>query len=248
MHQVPGYTDGTGKVLKLIGSLYGLKQAPRIWNETFKRAAMRIGFVQAKSDPSLFTRITRKETAVLAVYVNDIAVFTTKGRMPSIKKEVMNLFEMRDMGGLRYFLGYRITRDRKAGTIVLLQNNYIKTLVERAGLSEANSVTAPMAPNTQMQRYEGPSLEYPYATHIGGLLYASLGTRPDIAYAVQHLSQFMAKPGPEHVAGVKRLLRYLKGTETRGIVYSNRSDNRSIIGYSDADWAVNILDRRSISG
>src|ERR1700724_2322529 len=107
-------------------------------------------------------------------------------------------------------------------TIKLMQDGYIKTLVKRAGLSEANSVELPMVAGTQFSRYEGPRIDFPYATHIGGLLYASLSTRPDITYAVQHLSQFTSNPGPEHVAGVKKVYRYLKGTASTGICYSGR--------------------------
>jgi hypothetical protein len=249
MKQVPGYEDGTNKVLRLIGSLYGLKQAPRIWNETFRKEVVKVGYIQAKSDPSLFTRITDTEVSILAVYVDDIAVFTDKNRMPKVKKELMSLFEMRDMGEIRHFLGYRITRDRRKKTTRLTQDTYIRTLVERAGLSEANATKLPMTAGTQYQRYEGPRIDFPYATHIGGLLYASLGTRPDIAYAVQHLSQFSSNPGPEHIAGVKSLLRYLKGTVDCGITYSGAGHTvAEIVGFSDADWGANILDRKSISG
>ena len=68
--------------------------------------------------------------AILAVYVDDIAVFATRGTMGRVKKELMTLFQMRDMGEIRYFLGFQITRDRKAMTIKMSQDRYIKTLVE----------------------------------------------------------------------------------------------------------------------
>src|ERR1700726_2392870 len=103
----------------------------------------------------------------------------------------------------------------------------------------------PMAANTQYKRHVGPPVEFPYATRIGELLYAALGMRPDIAYAVQHLSQFTSNPGPEHVAGVKMVYRYLKGTSDLGICYSSQE---GLHCYTDAGWGQNILDGKSISG
>ena len=78
-------------------------------------------------------------------------------------------------------------------------------------------------------------------------MYAALGTRPDISYAVQALSQFSSRPGPSHWTAVKRVFRYLKGTRNLAITYGNTSEF-SIRGYSDADWGQNRADRRSISG
>src|ERR1700722_12467167 len=86
-------------------------------------------------------------------------------------------------------------------------------------------------------------------THIGSLLYASLGTWLDIAYAVQHLLTFSSNPGPEHISRIKSLLCYLKGTGDCGITYSGSEHMvAKIVGYSDADWVTSILDQKSISG
>ena len=87
-------------------------------------------------------------------------------------------------------------------------------------------------------------------------MYAALGTRPDISYAVQALSQYSSRPGPEHWTAVKRVFRYLKGTQYYGITYKGQGETRMtayyrnfrLEGYSDADWGSNPDDRRSISG
>jgi hypothetical protein len=84
---------------------------------------------------------------------------------------------------------------------------------------------------------------------IGGMMYAAICTRPDIAYAVTALSQYSSNPGPEHWSACKRVLRYLSGTRNYGLVYG-KTDEDAIIstGYSDADYAANPDDRKSISG
>ncbi|OJT04063.1 Copia protein [Trametes pubescens] len=98
--------------------------------------------------------------------------------------------------------------------------------------------------------------DIPYQAAIGTLMYAALGTRPDISYAVQALSQFSSRPGPAHWTAVKRVFRYLKGTLDYGMTYGRKGEtharayyrNLRLEGYSDADWGANPVDRKSISG
>ncbi|KAG8740262.1 hypothetical protein FRC10_004562 [Ceratobasidium sp. 414] len=91
MNQIPGYEDGTNHVLKIVGSLYGLKQAPRIWNQLFAKKIAHLGYKRAPSDPSVYTHIQDDNISILAVYVNDIAVFTTKGHVSAVIKDVTSL-------------------------------------------------------------------------------------------------------------------------------------------------------------
>ena len=87
----------------------------------------------------------------------------------------------------------------------------------------------------------------PYAKVIGSLMYAALQTQPDIAFAVQHLSQYTSNPAQEHWTAVKRVLRYLKGTRDGGIVYKRAETAPRIKIYADADFA-NRADTKYISG
>eukprot|EP00253_Pinus_taeda_P025854 PITA_25854 len=60
------------------------------------------------------------------------------------------------------------------------------------------------------------------------------------------LSQHMVEPHHTHWIGAKNLLRYLRGTITYGLRYTV-GDVR-LLGYTDFDWAGNVLDRKSTSG
>src|ERR1700678_4784584 len=71
--------------------------------------------------------------------------------------------------------------------------------------------------------------------------------RPDISFAVQHLSQFMSNPGPAHWTAVKRVFRYLNGTRSLGITFHKGGEVKPL-AYSDADWGSDQNDRKSISG
>ena len=87
----------------------------------------------------------------------------------------------------------------------------------------------------------------PYAKVIGSLMYAAIQTWPDISFMVQHLSQYMTSPMQEHWTTVKHVLRYLKGTHDKGIVYSWAENTPRLEIYSNANFA-NQTDAKSISG
>ena len=77
-----------------------------------------------------------------------------------------------------------------------------------------------------------------YQQMTGTLIYATIGTRPDIAFAATRLSQYNSNPTEEHIKYARYVLRYLKGTKELKIVYDGSSDSR-LIRYSDSDWGEN---------
>ena len=83
---------------------------------------------------------------------------------------------------------------------------------------------------------------------VGSLVYAMIGTRADIAFAVGVVSQYMANPGPQHWVAVKRILRYLKGTLDDVLRYGGSYSNLQVVGYCDADYAGDIDSRKSTTG
>lgn len=89
-----------------------------------------------------------------------------------------------------------------------------------------------------------------YRSIVGALQYLTF-TRPDIAYSVNTVCQFMTRPTDVHYAAVKRILRYLKGTLNKGIFYSSSGampNTVSVKAYCNADWAGEIIQKRSTTG
>ena len=86
-----------------------------------------------------------------------------------------------------------------------------------------------------------------YRSAVGSLMYVMVATRPDLAYAVGALSQFMANPSEEHVIAAKRVLRYLKGTVGCGLLLGAGGEE-CLSAYSDADHAGDVNNRKSVSG
>lgn len=110
------------------------------------------------------------------------------------------------------------------------------------------SCPTPIASGTKLSRLDGDPFSDPelYRSVVGGLQYATI-TRPDIAFAVNKVSQFMHQPTESHWAAVKRILRYLKGTMDHGLQL-HKSNQLSLHAFSDADWAGCPDDRKSTTG
>ena len=111
---------------------------------------------------------------------------------------------------------------------------------------EANTVlTSEDCPQTPAEQME--MSKYPYREGIGCVMYAMVGTRPDIAFTVGSLSRFVSNPGLAHWKAFRRLLRYLKETVNEGIMFYRDSDSR-LNAYVDADWAGDVDERKSTTG
>ncbi|XP_058838007.1 uncharacterized protein LOC131693830 [Topomyia yanbarensis] len=87
----------------------------------------------------------------------------------------------------------------------------------------------------------------PYRELVGCLMYASLTTRPDLSAAVNNYSQFQVCPNDQHWVYLKRMLRYVKETLDLGLIYKAEEDS-PILEIRDADWACDVLDRKSVTG
>ncbi|XP_043702992.1 secreted RxLR effector protein 161-like [Telopea speciosissima] len=87
----------------------------------------------------------------------------------------------------------------------------------------------------------------PYASAIGGLMYAQVCTRPDIAYIISVLGRYLSNPGEAHWVAAKKVMRYLKGTKDFMLTYK-RSDSLDVVGYTDVDFAGCPEDLKSTSG
>ena len=164
------------------------------------------------------------------------------------KEELSARFKMKDLGQLRYCLG--IVCEQRTGCIKLNQRPYIDNLVRRFGLDKACGVSTPADACVKLVAEDGisqPADPRLFQQIVGSLQYAAGGTRPDIAYAVSSVAKFCNQPTELHLTAAKRVLRYLKQTRDLSRTYVKNTPE-AIIGYSDADWAGDVKDRRSTSG
>ncbi|KAL4010710.1 hypothetical protein IC575_027725 [Cucumis melo] len=247
MKPPPGTTPPPQKVCLLRRALYGLKQAPRAWFATFSSTITQLGFTSSSHDSALFTRQTPNGIVLLLLYVDDMII---TGDDPQAISDLQcylgKHFEMKDLGNLNYFLGLEISSSSSG--YYLSQAKYASDLLNRSGITDSATFSTPLDPNVRLTPFDGVPLEDPtlYRQLVGSLIYLTV-TRPDIAYAVHIVSQFMAAPRTIHFTAVLRILRYIKGTLGHGLQFSSQS-SLVLSGFSDADWAGDPTDRRSTTG
>jgi hypothetical protein len=113
---------------------------------------------------------------------------------------------------------------------------------------DCKPVSTPIEPNLKLEISldQCPTTNERYQRLVEKLIYLS-HTRPDIANVVGVVSQFMHNPSEDHMGVVIRILRYLKGTPSKGIKFE-KNRHVEIEGYTDADWVGSIIDRKSTSG
>lgn len=201
----PGFQSSKmNQVCKLSRSLYGLKQASRQWNAKLTAALNNIGFSQAKSDPSLFTKQGPHYFAALLVYDDDIVIASDSMEViNNLKKFLDASFKIKDLGELSYFLGIEAVR-REEG-LYLNQRKYVLDILKDSGFLLCKPASTPITPSSKLAKDDSPLLEdaAPYRRLVGRLLYLT-ATRPDISYAVQQLSQFVGCPTEFHLVAAHR--------------------------------------------
>ena len=255
MSQPQGFIEGKNLVCRLKKSLYGLKQSPRQWNFKFKSFLETQGFIESSADSCVFISKTSSNPVYLCVYVDDgILMSKDKSRVDQVMKEMEIQFQVKK-GTLDCFLGIEIERNREKKEIFLHQQNYIKKVIARFNMETATPVSIPMDPHVRLskgmdgQEQVRDDQDFPFSEAIGSLMYLCVNTRPDIAFSVAKLSQFLSKPHVLHWKAVQKLLKYLKGTTNLGIRYSCQGENKDILtGFSDADYAGCIDSRCSTTG
>ncbi|GLT62116.1 hypothetical protein SLA2020_347760 [Shorea laevis] len=249
MSQPPGFVDPTrpNYVCLLQRALYGLKQAPRAWFQRFAAFLFSCGFTQAYSDTSMFMYRSNGLLAILLLYVDDIILTaSTQHFLDQIISLLKAEFLMTDLGTLNYFLG--ITAQFNSDGLFLSQTKYLTDLLVRTGMAECNAVSTPLTPKQRLATNDSPPFSDSayYRSIVGALQYLTF-TRPDIAFAVNQVCQYMHNPTENHFQAVKRILRYLKGTLQYGLQLF-KDFSLSLHLYSDADWAGCFDSRRSTSG
>ncbi|WJX12733.1 hypothetical protein P8452_03195 [Trifolium repens] len=247
--QPPGFEDLTNPdhVFRLKKSLYGLKQAPRAWYERLSTFLVDNGFEKGQVDNTLFKKTLKKDILIIQIYVDDIIFGSTNATLcKNFSKLMQDEFEMSMMGELKFFLGIQINQTEK-GTFIH-QSKYIKDLLKKFNLEDCKPMNTAMHPTSSLgkEESEGKVDQKLYRGMIGSLLYLT-ASRPDILFSVCLCARFQSDPRESHFTAVKRIFRYLKATYNIGLLYQKSNDYK-LIGFCDADYAGDRIERKSTSG
>jgi hypothetical protein len=247
----PGNCD---RILRLKKVLCGLKQSGRLWYKTFCDALECHGLMCCKVDHAVFYRHSEAGILLLLVHVNNLLIVANSPIvMSDIKKRLEIEFKMTDLGPVHWHVGLNVACDWTAATISLSQHAYISSILAHFGLEDAKPLLTPMDPAANLSKDQSPQTSeertdmshVPYCKAVGALMYAAVGMRPDIAFAVGILARFAENPGCAHWEAAKHVFRYLKGTVTFRLVLGGHATG--LLGYTDADGNSN-KDRHAISG
>ena len=243
------YRNGQELCLRLRKSLYGLKQSSRNWNNHLNNFLEGQNFTKSLADPCLYIRSNSHHTIILLIWVDDLLICSNNdAELVKFKAALSENFKMKDLGPLNWFLGIKVIRT--ANSVAINQEDFICKILEKFGMENCKPKSLLSDVNvTKFDEEESPVLENPtiFREIIGSLIYVMSCTRPDLAYIVTKLSQFMSNPKVSHLSYAKTVLRYLKSTKDHQLSFHKSEEPLKLIGYTDSDWGGS-SDRKSISG
>ncbi len=243
MEQPKGYEIGNIHKNKCLlqKTLYGLKQSPREWNEVIHKFLVSENFKQSQADSCIYVKRKNENVIFVGVYVDDIISIGQGKFLNQFRTKMQQNFQMTEGGILEWYLGvgFHQLPDK---SIILDQSQYIKQKLEEfQDYIGKGGVSTPLPLDYQKcleiaenEKYE--ENEFPYRKIIGSLMYAMLGTRPDLATAVSVVSKYLEKPKPSHIKLVQHILKYLKVNTNFQLHYQSHGQIR-IICFADAAYA-----------
>ena len=192
------------KILKFLQCLYGLKQAPFEWYNHIDEFLCSTGFARSNQDHNLYLS---PESIVLR-YVDDILIFgRSLSPVTALKKSRSVKYYMVDLAEAKQNLGMHIKRDRDARTIYLNQTRYITKILEGFGLQHCKGITRPMEAAPLLPCPTDPAKAIKrteYQSKFGNVMYAMLGTHPDLAFTVSALRKYNSCPITAHHSAMGR--------------------------------------------
>lgn len=254
-----GEADDEKSLVSLLDkAIYGTMDGANNWWRALDDDMKRLGYKRSDADQSVRSRHRNGETTITSTYTDDTSgMSTSKAEAEAARKELGERYDIKDMGDIKFVLGIRVTRDRERKITTLDQEEYLKRTLEKFGMAECTPKYTPLPPGLVLSRTQAPATkedrlymkDKPYCEALGSLMYAQIGTRPDIAFAITSLSRFMSNPGKPHWLALLHVFRYIKGTLGYRIRYGG-PDHENYIprGYYDSDFAADIDTRKSVSG
>ena len=238
-----------GTYWKLKKTLYGLARSPKHWYETFSTVLDNMGFTKCGNDPCLrmYEHPVHGKLYV-GIYVDDfIYVGDNDSLENKFEKELAKHLTVDFMGTVDYFLGCRYLwyHDELLGQCChISQPGFIEQLLDKFNMSECNEVKTPYRsgmpidriPRDNTPKEQKADLIKRYQSFMGGMVWLSINTRPDLSVATSLLAQFQVDPSEGHWEASKYVMKYLRGTVTHGIRFCQHPEQDKL--YGQIAWPV----------
>ena len=234
--------------------LYGLKEAPRAFHNTLKPILQRYGLQQCPGEQCLWSGWDGEKPVYMVVQVDDFLVCSSREWFKAwIAYMRTSGIEIKDMGLASRFISIEVEQSADLGTVFLHQAPYAKAIVDGCKLDHIGEKATPLnipklTPEASMECTKEQHAEYRRV--LGEVMYLQTMTRPDLAQACSFLSQFLECPLQWHYMELQRLVRYIRGTLGRGLVYGGPHRPPAglklgeLVCFVDSSWAS----KRSVTG
>ncbi|RKF60525.1 Retrovirus-related Pol polyprotein from transposon TNT 1-94 [Golovinomyces cichoracearum] len=245
-----GHKTSPKTYCKLNKALYGLKQSPRLWYEHLRSVLETQGFIVMPHDSAIF--IQPQKLIIIVCHVDDlITTGPDDDQIDHLMGQLSKTIKIETIGQINQFLGMEIIPDYHNRSIKINQTKYTIGMLTRFQKENVKPVSSPVELGVNMQ----PSTEqashgetHRYQQQVGSLIYLAMNTRPDIAFAVNRCARYMSNPNESHFRALERIWKYLKQYPDLGLTYDCRAIEQYILGYTDADWGGDTINRKSTSG
>ena len=242
-----------GVVWRLERALYGLRRSPQFFQEHFAKELAKIGFTRLLSDPQVFTH--RKMGVYLMAHADDMMIAAKSDAMIEVVKRLDSIFKIKwaetvSSDKWSKFLGREWQRDGR-GFRVRVPPNYLQSVLKEFSMEKCKATVTPFVPGVRhredVEEDVTPEKHRLYRRAVGRLLW-TVGERPDLAYAVKELARRVQKPTEEDWIALKRMLRYIKGTQYAELGLQVNGEEKLVVRViTDANWA-SPFDGKSTTG
>jgi len=228
-----GLEEPDGKVWLLKKNLYGLFQAGFNFYKLLAKTLTAYKMEAVTADETVFYIKKGKSILICASVVDDLLIFGNDDKMlDDFMKYIRTHFNVPMLEDLKWYLGIRF--ERISSDLKATQTTYLDRCLERYLMQALEPKTLPMDPNFRVTKEmisdnPDPEILKKYQQYVGSLIYLSIWTRPDIAYAVGILSRYMNRPTQALLNAAIHVFRYLSGTKDKGIWF-RQTDPDSVEG------------------
>jgi hypothetical protein len=239
--------------LRLKKNLYGLKQAGLNWFEYIKEGLTERGFHQSQVDPCVFYH----KDAIIVMYVDDCLVMSENSKFvdeivqllqtgidsanPNVRYK--NKYSLTNDGSIKNYLGVEVVKHESQGKLELKQKFLIERILKAVDLDKETTNASKPTPVMKPLLHKDldglvRKFDWNYRSIVGMLGYLQNSTRPDISMATHQCARFNNNPKLSHERSIRRVCKYLLGTQDKGIVFKP-DPSKGIECFVDADFSGN---------
>ena len=242
MNLPKGYNFGN-TVWLLKKTLYGLPQAPKAFYEHISAHLVKNGYQQCITEQCMFYKDEKDEKIIMVLHVDDLAVAASSGHMiDRLSKVMRSLYDISVTENLTAYTGIHFERN-ESGDTVCTQPSYIKSMLETYDLEDGNVCDTPMSVSENENGDSSLIESRTYRSLLGALMHVEK-TRPDVNFSLSRLASKAKTPTVYDYSRLKRVLRHIKGTASKGITFKRNVDTEGkekikLYCYCDASYASN---------